>query len=133
MNKYRDKSDFEINKAVAVAIGAKPFPPERTEFKQCEIPGLENAIIVKITGAKTGLFDPCNNPADAMPIIIENGISLIKEDDHYIAASTDVGVEGYIGSPELMLYGLGWLSKDKNLYRAAMEVFLMMKDAENES
>lgn len=77
MNKYRDKSDFEINKAVAVAIGAKPFPPERTEFKQCEIPGLENAIIVKITGVKTGPFDPCNNPADAMPIIIENGISLI--------------------------------------------------------
>lgn len=77
-------------------------------------------------------FSPCNNPYDAMPIIIENGISLIKEDDHYIAASTDVGIEGYIGAPELMLYGLGWLSKDKNPYRAAMEVFLMMKEAENE-
>ncbi|EJK8625385.1 phage protein NinX family protein [Morganella morganii] len=124
MNKYRDKSDFEINKAVAVAIGAKPFPPERTEFKQCEIPGLENAIIVKITGVKTGLFDPCNNPADAMPIVIRSLISLIsdKSDDGESAWWVAQDVTGSIAS------GL-----KSNPYRAAMEVFLMMKDAENES
>ena len=136
MNKYRDKSDFEINKDVA------------DNYLPCDYRYNENDKIVELIGIDLscefgscidiekehvyGKFDPCNNPADAMPIIIENGISLIKEDDHYIAASTDVGVEGYISSPELMLYGLGWLSKDKNPYRAAMEVFLMMKDAENE-
>lgn len=119
MNKYRDKSDFEINKAVAVARGYKVM--------SCE----ESVMAYIDSGYKP--FDPCNNPSDAMPIIIENGISMIKEDDHYIAASTDVGIEGYIGAHELMLYGLGWLSKDKNPCRAAMEVFLMMKDVENES
>lgn len=127
MNKYRDKSDFEINLCVAQII-----------FTDSEYDVIKQSMeVVKFqNGGGKGIchvFDPCNNPADAMPIVFENGISLIKEDDHYIAASTDVGVEGYIGSPELMLYGLGWLSKDKNLYRAAMICFLMMKDAENES
>ncbi|HCR4000245.1 TPA: DUF2591 family protein [Morganella morganii] len=124
MNKHRDKSDFEVNKAVAEILIQSGF-----------IIGIEyydKHILVTDKYANNYPFDPCNNPADAMPIIIENGISLIKEDDHYIAASTDVGIEGYIGAHELMLYGLGWLSKDKNPCRAAMEVFLMMKDVENE-
>lgn len=95
------KSDFEINKAVAENCGKKFLTLVNGE--------------VRIRGYK---FDPCNNPADAMSIINEYGISLIKEDDHYIGAS------------ELMPYGLGWLSKDKNPYRAAMICFLMMKDAE---
>ncbi|HHN8315645.1 TPA: phage protein NinX family protein [Morganella morganii] len=131
MNKYRDKSDFEINKAVAVYLGytAKYENESVTVFRNNN-GGMP--LVVSATADGSDNFDPCNNPSDAMPIVIENGISLIKEDDHYIAASTDVGIEGYIGAPELMLYGLGWLSKDKNPYRAAMEVFLMMKDAENE-
>ncbi|MEY1636223.1 phage protein NinX family protein [Morganella morganii] len=117
-----DKSDFEINKDVAVIINGTDAVVEK--FGRIYINDEDRSAMVS--------FSPCNNPYDAMPIIIENGISLIKEDDHYIAASTDVGIEGYIGAPELMLYGLGWLSKDKNPYRAAMEVFLMMKEAENE-
>lgn len=119
MMQYKEVTDYEINKTVAKYLKLNTIAHDRTE-------------IVLFDDMDATPFDPCNSPADAMPIIIENRISLIKEDDHYIAASTDVGVEGYIGSPELMLYGLGWLSKDKNLYRAAMEVFLMMKDAENE-
>lgn len=124
MNKYSDRPDYELNLAVARHLGHKP--------------SLEHGVVKIKKELRHGVviysdnFDPCNNPADAMPIIIENGISLIKEDDHYIAASTDVGIEGYIGAHELMLYGLGWLSKDKNPCRAAMEVFLMMKDVENE-
>ncbi|HIH4316739.1 TPA: phage protein NinX family protein [Morganella morganii] len=129
MNKYRDKSDFEINCQVLETfepdIKHMCLSHDEKSFYHCGFDG--NGFY------ETTIPDYCNNPADAMPIVIENGISLIKEDDHYIAASTDVGVEGYIGSPELMLYGLGWLSKDKNLYRAAMICFLMMKDAENES
>lgn len=116
MNKYRDKSDVEINKAVAAAIGAKPFPPERTEFKQCEIPGLENAIIVKITGVKTGPFDPCNNPADAMPIFIDNKMGVIFLGDL-------VQISDFSG---------GTVNFGKNFYRTIAELFLMMKDAENE-
>lgn len=122
MNKYRDKSDFEINKAVAVAIGAKPFPPERIEFNQCEIPGFESAIIVKITGVKTGTFDPCNNPPDAMPIVIENRISIESRfNGHY---------DEWYASRQLNKIHIG--ATGANYYRVAMEVFLMMKEAENE-
>lgn len=131
MNKYRDKSDFEINKAVAVAIGAKPFPPERTEFKQCEIPGLENAIIVKITGVKTGPFDPCNTSADAMPIIIENKIT-VAYDKLYETWCAHVGsvISGDGGWDYSIEPVINYC--DDNYYRAAMICFLMMKDAENE-
>ncbi|WP_421535438.1 phage protein NinX family protein [Morganella morganii] len=104
MNKYRDKSDFEINKAVAVARGYKVM--------SCE----ESVMAYIDSGYKP--FDPCNNPADAMPIIIENGISSLFNGDEWICSASD-------GE---------FLSINENLYRAAMEVFLMMmKDAENES
>lgn len=103
MNKHRDKSDFEINKAVAIANGHKVM--------SCE----ESVMAYIDSGYKP--FDPCNNPADAMPIIIENGISSLFNDDEWICS---------VPYTE-------FLSINESLYRAAMEVFLMMKDAENES
>ncbi|MFH2498779.1 phage protein NinX family protein [Morganella morganii] len=104
MNKYRDKSDFEINKAVAVARCYKVM--------SCE----ESVMAYIDSGYKP--FDPCNNPADAMPIVIENGISLISD-------WNEIGVWGATYQP-------WWTSENKNPLRAAMEVFLMIKDAENE-
>ena len=103
MNKYRDKSDFEINKAVAVARCYKVM--------SCE----ESVMAYIDSGYKP--FDPCNKPADAMPIIIENGISSLFNGDEWICSALD---------GEL-------LSINESLYRAAMEVFLMIKDAENET
>ncbi|KJF78132.1 hypothetical protein UA45_08220 [Morganella morganii] len=116
MNKYRDKSDFEINKAVAVLTGAVPFSFGATEFRRSSVSGMESAIIIK-SPRKVGAFAPCNTPADAMPIIIENGISSIFNGDEWICSALD-------GE---------FLSINENLYRAGCEVFLMMKDAENES
>ncbi|MEM8253407.1 DUF2591 family protein [Morganella morganii] len=107
MNKYRDKSDFEINKVVAIAIG--------------KVVGIrpDSNIIYLIGGDELIGFDPCNNPTDAMPIIIENGISLISD-------WNEIGVWGATNQP--------WFtSENKNPLRAAMEVFLMMKEAENEN
>ncbi len=111
MNKYRDKSDFEINKAVAISLGAYEVATDifidknrRYEFDKPK---------------SSFFFDPCNNPADAMPIVIENGISLISD-------WNEIGVWGATYQP-------WWTSENKNPLRAAMEVFLMMKDAENES
>ena len=101
MNKYRDKSDFEINKAVAIAHGYKAM--------SCE----ESVMAYIDSGYKP--FDPCNNPADAMPIVIENGISMIKSSGGWICC-----------------HGAAGVIEHENLYRAAMELFLMMKDAENE-
>lgn len=59
-------------------------------------------------------YDPCNNPADAWPIIYGNGIS--------------IGIYGY-GE-----WGAGTVNHDHvdgvNPLRSAMIVYLMMKDAE---
>lgn len=116
MNKYRDKSDFEINKAVAIAIG---FPCYYGDGSYTNGLGLRAAVVKgkNINGNyMVGGFDPCNNPADAMPIIIENGISSLFNGDEWICSALD-------GE---------FLSINENLYRAGCEVFLMMKDAESE-
>ncbi|HCR4035899.1 TPA: DUF2591 family protein [Morganella morganii] len=120
MNKYRDKSDFEINKAVA------------DNYLPCDYRYNENDKIVELIGIDLscefgscidiekehvyGKFDPCNNPADAMPIVIANKISILhkKNDGTWYAYHPFQSVE------------------HENFYRAAMELFLMMKDAENE-
>lgn len=69
-------------------------------------------------------FDPCNKPADAMPIIIDNGISLIF----------DTGCKAWVAGIAYWVDGCEWQISHEvermNQYRAAMELFLMMKDAE---
>ena len=112
MNKYRDKSDFEINKAVAeIYLHGKYLLSE--ENQEVYFGGMDGGDFLP-----NGYFDPCNDPADAMPIIIENGIILISD-------WNEIGVWGATNQP--------WFtSENKNPLRAAMEVFLMMKEAENE-
>ena len=122
MNKYRDKSDFEINKAVAEYYLTREYrfnsADEIVELididLSCEFGGKINLVDTQVVGT----FDPCNNPADAMPIVIESGISLISD-------WNEIGVWGATYQP-------WWTSENKNPYRAAMEVFLMMKEAESE-
>ncbi|ENZ0268639.1 phage protein NinX family protein [Morganella morganii] len=112
MNKYRDKSDFEINKAVAIALG--------------KVIGIrpDSNIIYLIGGDELIEFAPCNNPADAMPIVIENKISLRAPSitDRWKAEFVDE-YGNYVGYLRAL---------NKNPLRAAMELFLLMKDAENE-
>lgn len=113
MNKYTKLSDFEINKKVALHVG-----------------GFALSLTVVDDGYKTegnrGNFDPCNNPADAMPIIIENGISIIF----------DTGCKAWVAGIAYWVDGCEWQVSHEiermNQYRAAMELFLLMKDAENE-
>ncbi|MEM8184043.1 DUF2591 family protein [Morganella morganii subsp. sibonii] len=125
MNKYRDKSYFEINKAVAEKVGI---------IQHLYLAEFLGEVIWDVTSndnyngfiSKKGLaFDPCNNPADAMPIIIDNKISLRAPSitDRWKAEFVDE-YGNYVGYRRAL---------NKNPYRAAMEVFLMMKDAENES
>ncbi|CRL60124.1 phage protein NinX family protein [Proteus vulgaris] len=115
-DKYTELSDFEINKKVADLIGATPFPFGSTDYRRSAVSGCESAIIIR-SPRKVGSFDSCNNPTDAMPIIIENGISSTFNNGEWICT---------ISNGEI-------LSFNENLYRAAMEVFLMMKDAEREA
>ena len=111
MNKYRDKSDFEINKAVA-------------EYRKLNTIAYDQVGIVLFDDMDATPFDPCNNLADAMPIIIENKISLRAPSitDRWKAEFVDE-YGNYVGYRRAL---------NKNPYRAAMEVFLMMKEAENE-
>lgn len=123
MNKYRDKSDFEINKAVAKII-----------FTDSEYYVIKQSMeVVKFqNGSGKGIchvFDPCNNPADAMPIVFENNISL------HAPCLKEGWMAEYTGSGDDVNDGFQvdyFDSHNQNPLRAAMEVFLMMKDAENE-
>lgn len=111
MNKYRDKSDFEINKAVAEVI-----------FNDSEYDVIEQVMTV-VQFKKSGkgfchIFDPCNSWIDAEPIISGCKISMtISYDTDFFLADMPCG---------------NYLAQHDNPLRAAMEVFLMMKDAENE-
>ncbi len=94
MNKYTELSDFEINKKVAERLFLK--------FTDCY-------SVVLFEGKS---FNPCNYPADAMPIIIENKIAAVPQlnGDLWVCSHHPFYVT------------------TNNLYRAAMEVFLMMRD-----
>lgn len=107
MNKYTSKSDFEINKNVALHVGglALSLTVVNDEHK---------------TSGNIGNFDPCNNPSDAWDIIIENRINL-RTVDGYMDWYADHPTNSRIYSHNI------------NPLRAAMEVFLMMRDEENEN
>lgn len=117
MNKYTELSDFEINKKVAISIG---FSCYYGDGSYTNGGGLRAAIVRGKNhngNFMLGGFDPCNNPADAMPIIIENKISM---------APTSIGAE-WVSSHRY------FRAINKNPLRAAMEVFLMMKDEESKN
>jgi len=110
MNKYTELSDFEINKKVA------------SHYLPCDYNLNEHTKTVELIGFLGdtdeynvyGIFDPCNNPSDAMPIIIENKIAMNHPYD-------------------IWQCGSGWnVAENKNPLRACMESYLLMKDAENE-
>ncbi|AOM40219.1 hypothetical protein A9255_06275 [Xenorhabdus hominickii] len=103
---YSELSDFEINKRVAEYIGITPD----------NIFDKENVIFRPFGNDKFENFDPCNNPYDAMPIIIENGISLIFEKGKFEFATNDGDIECSLDNP----------------YKAAMVIFLHIKGMENE-
>ncbi|HIC2887128.1 TPA: phage protein NinX family protein [Morganella morganii] len=125
MNKYRDKSDFEINLRVAQII-----------FTDSEYDVIKQSMeVVKFqNGSGKGIchvFDPCNNPADAMPIIIDNKIT-VAYDKLYETWCAHVGSVMGDGDWDYSIEpAINYC--DDNYYRAAMICFLMMKDAENES
>lgn len=71
-------------------------------------------------GQSSKKFDPCNNPSDAWPIILENHIAVVPY---------------RYSLPQAWPTAFGVVSKfctgDANPLRAAMIVFLMMQDAKN--
>ncbi|WP_369606254.1 phage protein NinX family protein [Serratia marcescens] len=107
MTDYSKMSDFEINKRVF-----KLMMTGRDWDRQGK-----------------GLFDYCNNPSDAWPIIVENEICIEFEIDE-VEGVRQVWADANIGHPACN--GFQYFS-DENPLRAAMIVFLMMKDAESKN
>ncbi len=111
MSKYDDMSDQDINHQVAcivLDVGGWSWNEDRETFYHCGIDGdgyYEETVP-----------DYCNNPSDAWPIIIENKISI-----RYAGILDTDWVSRTIHTPRVF---------DKNPLRAAMIVFLMMKEAE---
>lgn len=129
MNKYRDKSDFEINKAVAEIYlhGNYLLSEEKQEVYFAGMDGVDFL--------PNWYFDPCNNPVDAWPIILKNRISIIIPGNEYSDGySTPFAASGFDDVSHITrnTYYTDEESFNQNPLRAAMEVFLMMKEAENE-
>lgn len=111
MNKYEEKSDFEINKLTAICLGLDYLASACGRFLSVE----------------NKMFDPCNNSNDAWPIMIESKITTIDLIEEHFAVANLEFLDGEccdnVGE---------WTHefRDKNPLRAAMVVFLMMKDGE---
>lgn len=111
---YSKMSDFEINKRVALASG------KNIKFISVDVDDNDIGVIVGQKHTRQQLsFDPCNNPADAWPIILSNkiGINPATASDKWAAhyCNWDIAVA------------------DENPLRAAMIVFLMMQESKNAS
>ena len=113
MKDYSAMSDSEINMAVANYLKRKG---------EQIINPYKHRPDVQIFHSN-GLYshkDYCNHPADAWPIIVENAIT--------VACSKKINSTAWDSSKGL---AYGAVAHDQNPLRAAMIVFLMMKDAEN--
>ncbi|EPS6876142.1 hypothetical protein ACVG8M_003858 [Morganella morganii] len=104
MMRHKEVTDYEINKTVAKYLKLNTIAYDRTE-------------IVLFDDIDATPFDPCNNPADAMPIFIDNKMGVIFLGDL-------VQISDFSG---------GTVNFGRNFYRTIAELFLMMKNAENES
>lgn len=116
MTDYSKMSDFEINSAVAKSIGGEIL------FDEYEAPyRLEPCSMSAYSGRDFDEveFSPCTNPEDAWTIINESKINIDFRES--LKAGPMAKLSGNNG-----LYAV-----DKNPLRAAMIVFLMMKEAGN--
>ncbi|HGN1708118.1 TPA: phage protein NinX family protein [Providencia rettgeri] len=106
MNKHTELADFEINRRIAEMDTKNRY----VYFEK------EQTIFRKFNNGQTQKFNPCNYPSDAMPIIIDNGISMVRVNNTWSARQFNnhcIEING------------------DNYYRIAMEVYLLMKDEEN--
>ena len=128
---YSKMSDFEINKSVAIALDIDMhfyIPESEDDFQPGFLPTELGPIwqtsagfVGEFTVSNGNVFNPCNDPAYAWPIILSAKIGLTPpmHDDNWEAMTFDRG--GYVNKNEY----------DSNPLRAAMIVFLMMQDSAN--
>lgn len=105
MSDWQDKSDFDINKAV-------------TKLKNLKIasnqPGKVGIVVQNTLSGDWVTFNPCNNPSDAWPIIVESQISIFNYDNDLWSA------QKWIGNKRIA----NEFIRGGNVLRAAMIVYL---------
>ncbi|HBB9120197.1 DUF2591 family protein [Serratia marcescens] len=120
MTDYSKMSDFEINLKVAHIILGSGSYDWNNDVKEVYLAGIDGGEFLP-----NGYFNPCNNPADAWPIISQNRISIMFD-------GTSPEYEGEYNEwcdaiSSCQRFGV---QHQSNPLRAAMVVFLMMKGAE---
>ena len=120
---YSKMSDPDVNEAVGKVVSRDGLTVKKSSG---EVFIHEHVDYGEFKGLCTGwkVFEPCNNPADAWPIIMAARISIIQDTYEEEAcamsgAHTDLG---WTLTAELFSY-------DVNPLRAAMICYLMMQEA----
>lgn len=117
---YSQLSDFEINVEVFEALhGGSPDYKDGDNGEVLLVSFEADVVggdIVEVEVVR-GSFNPCNNPADAWPIITDNGINILWD-------WNENGLHGASANPI-------WECEHENVLRAAMIVFLMMQDTKH--
>ena len=103
---YEEMSDLQINQLVANAVGVDAVENSGVVFGAVKHEGGNVVSVI-------GVVDYCNNPSDAMPILIEMKIGFKWVNGSCTASSV---LRGYHESTS------------DNPLRAAMVVFLMMQE-----
>ncbi|ELA5450793.1 DUF2591 domain-containing protein [Salmonella enterica subsp. enterica serovar Montevideo] len=120
---YSQLSDFEINKLVANATGTQVEETYQFVNGGEDIADHMSGIVLmrKITSnwKHWKLYDPCNSPADAWPIIADNHIGIAPYPNEAFAWSSRHGMASDLST------------EDKNPLRAAMITFLLIQEQVN--
>lgn len=114
---YAEMTDFQINKAVAIAQG---YAEEDCDFGWTGRPDV-GVEWNEEAGYPSKSFNYCNSWADAGPIIEKNRISLEFDGDDVAQWCHAISCDG-----------LHRVEYQSNPLRAAMIVFLMMQEKANE-
>lgn len=124
MKNYSELSDFEINKAVAIASGfkIKEYPSDGSPLIWHWVKNEDGNEFFDFIDYK----DFCNNPSDAWSIIVEEKISIMF--DNTLPEYEGEYYEWCSAISSCQKYGIQYQS---NPLRAAMIAYLMMKDNKN--
>ena len=109
MKDYASMSDQELGRLVAAARGMDGG-------------GSYSGATLVVRNGVWDIFDPCNNPADAWQIIESSYISIQFYQGNWMASVNPSQESGYRSACFI----------GKNPLKAAMVVFLMMKESEND-
>ncbi|TBL37680.1 DUF2591 domain-containing protein [Hafnia alvei] len=116
MTDYSKMSDFDVTCMVA-----KFIHPD-AELLDVNRGKTESSITLKFGPHGYMGFDPCNNPSDAWPIILNNRISMVWD------CAEDSSSEWWNAVAQFDECSIQY---QLNPLRAAMIVYLMMKESEN--